>query len=106
MPQPIKTKDILLSPDGDLTFANGDFVVGESDEQHIQHILVAEKGDFREYPIVGVGLIRYLNSPNDSSTKTDLQLRIKKQLENDGYSVTDIAILDALNIDINAKRLQ
>ena len=96
-------KDIITDEDGNIEILNGDFKVLESDSQHIEHILVADRGQFRQFPLVGVGLLRQLNG-----TKSQQVLRqaIKLQLESDGYNVREIKFdpENPLNIDIDAER--
>jgi len=48
--------DILLDRNGDLNFKNGDLEIGYSDNQHQEHILIANKGEYREFPELGVGI--------------------------------------------------
>lgn len=96
-------KDLIIDPTGDLVFINGDIKVDESDTQHVDHIVVADKGQFRQFPLIGVGILRMINgSPN----RQELKQQIKLQLESDGYNVRQIAIdpNDMLSIEIDAER--
>ena len=40
------SKDIVLDSDNNITVANGDFAILQSDDQNIQAILQASKGKF------------------------------------------------------------
>lgn len=95
-------KDILLNDD-DLIFANGDFSIGESDQQHIQDIVFENTGAYKQFPLVGVGIINYLNS---SGAQLILGRNIKTQLETDGYRVdnTKFSSNDLSNFTIDAVR--
>jgi hypothetical protein len=76
-------RDILFSDtDGTLLYANGDFAVGKSDEQHFQAIIVSEKGHFKNAPYIGVGIRKYVNAP--SSQREILEREIALQLKSDG----------------------
>ncbi len=54
-------KDFLLNNTGDLKTVDGDFACGYSDLQQQEHILVAQKGSFKENPNRGVGIEDFLN---------------------------------------------
>ena len=93
-------KDILLDEDGDLKIANGDFVIGDSDIQEIEALLIGKPGEFKEFPLIGSDIGRLLKS---RSGHTAALKEIKKQLVNDGFDVSNIKIDDD-NINVNATR--
>lgn len=81
-------KDLTLDTEtGDLVFTNGDLAIGDSDEQNAQLILDAEKGEYKEYPQVGVGLRKYLKS---TGREREMRREIAVQLELDGYANASI----------------
>lgn len=53
-------KDILFTDD--LAFENGDFTIAESDNQHTQHILIAQKENIKPLPSWGLVLNRCLTA--------------------------------------------
>ena len=79
--------DILLDDDDDLIFSDGDFAIGPSDQQHQKHILIANKGEYKAHPEVGVGIIDMLN--NDAYTETLIET--KKQLQYDGMLIKNVS---------------
>lgn len=79
-------QDIRTDEKHDLIIKNGDFQIAYSDEQHQHHILLAEKGEYKEHPVVGVGIIQMLNNEQ----YTELMLEAKKQLEYDGMEIQNI----------------
>lgn len=93
-------KDILLDENGDLKIVNGDFVVGDSDNQEIENLLIATKGEFKEFPLVGGDISKILKS---RSGQTAALKEIKYQLKNDGFDISDIKIEDD-SINVNAER--
>ncbi len=96
-----KRKDIMLDENQDLLIRNGDFVISESDEQHIHTIMHANKGDFKQHPAIGVAITSLLNS---TFKARDIKRAIKVELERDGYSDVDIDLnmnLKTLNINVS-----
>lgn len=76
-------QDILLDNTGDLDFHNGDFETGQSDQQHIEHILDTQKGEYKAFPLIGFGIINYLK--RTTKIKSDFKRDLKIQLEYDNY---------------------
>ena len=82
-------KDLKLTDDFDLDFsASGDLKVFESTQQHKRCLVVANKGDYRQSPWVGVGVETFLNDDSFG----DIQNEIQKQFELDGIQVNDLRI--------------
>ena len=87
--------DILMTLEDkhfDLDIKDGDFNIGVSDLQHVAHILEAEKGQYRQSPLVGVGVLKMLNGPISGAEKRD----IKMQLQGDGYQVKEVVFKEGL----------
>lgn len=82
--------DFLDDSDGDLKIENGDFIAGNSDNQHIADIIASFPGENKQFPLVGVGVMQYLNS---TSRDQQLESSIKQQLESDGYQVNSISLM-------------
>lgn len=74
--------------DYDLATANGDFVKAESTVQHMNLLTVSNRGDWRQYPLTGIGIINFLLD----DTIGDLYKEIKSQYESDGM------VVDKLNV--------
>lgn len=77
--------------------ANGDFAVGYSDNQHQEHILIATKGEYKEFPELGVGINRMLSEDD----YTPMLIEAKKNLEYDGMKINNIKFQQNGNLDIN-----
>jgi len=92
-------KDILLDDNNELQFRNGDFLVEESDGQHIQDILIAAPGHYKQYPLLGANITNGLNGSNTIEFKRNIRL----QLESDGMEVETINFNND-QININAER--
>jgi hypothetical protein len=86
-----------LFENGDLAIQNGDFVIGNSSNQHQEHILLAHKGEYREFPELGVGIKDMLGDDN-----IDFWLiEIKKNLQYDGMQVENVLFDNEGNINID-----
>ena len=100
-----EVKDLSIVDD-DFEFANGDFRVLDSDQQHVEHIIKADKGHFRQFPLIGVGIDK---KQHGNLTVQALKQDIKLQLRSDNYAVRQV-ILDEVgqefNISIDAKRIK
>jgi hypothetical protein len=101
-------QDILTGADGLPLIENGDFVVAASDEQHINFITQSNKGDFRFQPLVGCNLSDFLNAVA-ANTNLELKQRITAQLNNDGYKINSLSLIEEqagqVGIMINANRI-
>lgn len=78
--------DVLLDTDFDLRIVDGDLVVGEASRQHQQLLLLIEKGELREFPTRGIGLMGWTLDDNPG----DLNGEIKRQYEADGMTVRQV----------------
>lgn len=90
-------RDLVLDENGDLSIINGDFVTGYSDNQHQEHILVATKGEYKEFPELGVGIEQILNDDDWMS----VLIEAKKNLEYDGMKIKNIKFEDNGNLNID-----
>lgn len=99
-------RDILTDDSNALQIESGDFVVGESDSQHVRHIIEAMPGEWRETPLLGVGVRRYLNGPQNIQS---LEAEIRRHLITDDFRLQDLTIKptqDREGIDINCNAVR
>lgn len=87
----MNVQDILLDDNYDLLVKNGDFVVGDSDQQSADLIFQTYIGHWKENMLVGVGVEYYLNAPGGQQK---LIADGTAQLRADGYFVNDIVFKD------------
>jgi hypothetical protein len=71
----------------ELDFTGGDFVISDSDLQHQEDIISENIGSYKQFPTLGVGIIKYLNS---SGMEGILRRAIQINLQVDGYFVREI----------------
>jgi len=90
--------DVKLNDSYDLQISNGDFAVGESTAQHERLLIESNKGEWRQYPTCGVGIMRYIHDESPG----DLITAIKTELRNDGMNVAGISVSDDGKIEIDA----
>ncbi|OWP76836.1 hypothetical protein [Flavobacterium oreochromis] len=76
-------QDILRDETGDLACIDGDFVVDQSDQQHIEDIVYLQAGELKEFPLVGFGAINYIKR---TITADEFKRDLKIQLNYDGYN--------------------
>lgn len=96
-----KAKDIKFNLDDDIAYLDGDFLVSESDQDHVVSILESYVGHWKEFPLLGVGVERYNKS---SGRLIDLKREIKIHMQSDGYRVGQIIISEG-KYYIDAERI-
>lgn len=87
--------DFLIDSDGDLLLQDGDLVIGYSDDQQKDILLVTDKGSFKENPQVGVGLQSFLENEDSA----DLLAEIRKQFTADGMVIDSLQNINGRFID-------
>lgn len=92
------TGDILLTPEGDFQIENGDFVIGDGTLQHQQDILISHKGEYKESPELGIGILTEVNNENPRA----ILAQIKRNFEYDGMTVKTLKVSDNGNLVIDA----
>ena len=80
--------DIIFNDDVEIS--GGDLLVGPSDDQHVRHIILANPGQYYQYPEIGYGVTRKMNATIDIATEKKL---LKQQLELDNYSMPSDGIV-------------
>lgn len=91
-------EDFVLN--NDIEIKDGDFLVQEASQQNIEHILLSHKGAYKEYPLLGVGIVDYLKG-NTTINRLRLEAEIEKQLVHDQFNVKIIDVSNIENIVID-----
>jgi hypothetical protein len=94
-------KDAGLDEQNDLIIGK-DFIIVESDETHIEHIIAAAQGNYFEHILLGVGIVTEING---STSTQELKQKIRRNLALDNFSVKSVEITQEGAININAKRI-
>lgn len=88
----MKQYGIQLNPqDGDLLIDNGSIQTGVTLQQNQSIILVAQKGELKEYPLLGVGISDMLHDEED---KLVWKRKIREEFNKDGMKVRHLTIDD------------
>jgi hypothetical protein len=100
----------LETLDGELVFKNGDLAIFDSNKEHVSALVDANKGEWKQYPLIGIDLIKYVNSAG-ATTRLILTQELNKQLLNDGFSIQDLVVeydlrTNKLNVKTNAERFR
>lgn len=96
--------DFMLDDDGDLDMSSGDLRVDNNDLGHIESILLAHKGEYKQFPIIGVGVASFINAPITPSVRITLEREIRLQLESDRFKNIHVKVDADGGIDINANK--
>jgi hypothetical protein len=95
-------KDILLNDSLDYIITNGDFTVGECDEQSTILILNTNTGSWKFNPVCGAGLKKYQGS---TDTQAVMKREISLQLEADGFRIKSVIVKDYSDFYIDHERV-
>lgn len=90
--------DLQLTEGLDLLVKNGDLVVDDNLKQAQQMLLGTNKGEWKQNPKAGVGLVNYL----ETSSVGELSREIREQFTCDGMQVNNVKV-DGYDINIDAQ---
>lgn len=90
----METFDIILDSDGEFIESNGDFKMGDNANNLIRYIVEANKGEYKEYPLIGAGILRYLNGNKNIQ---EIERDIINELISDVFSNPDVDVDDFEN---------
>lgn len=91
-------QDFIVNDKFDLQIENGDFKTGNATLQHQNHIILAEKGEFKNAPEIGAAIRTALNDENPRQ----LLSQIRRNFEYDGMKVNTLKIASNGNLLIDA----
>lgn len=70
-------KDILLDNNYDMQITNGDLLISESAHQDVELLLITSKGEWKQWPLTGVGILDYHHAPqNIPALKREIQIQL------------------------------
>ena len=83
-------KDILLDDTYNLQIQDGDFVIGDSQGQEVEQILMSAPGQWRQNPTIGFNIVRFAKAPSSESERFVKEL--VKHLQLDGKQDIEIDV--------------
>lgn len=89
--------DIILTS-MDVAILNGDFVVGDATKQHQELLLSTAPGDWKQHPVVGVGLVNFI----DDESPEGMLREIRQQFTKDGMRITNLKATSVATIEVTA----
>jgi hypothetical protein len=91
-----KLFDIMCGSDGDLAVENGDFAIDQSNEQHNEHIMISNFGDWKQWLMVGFNILRFFKGTDEGNAeKFERDLRV--QIEDiDGRKLQTVDLSEGL----------
>src|SRR5690348_8121762 len=96
----VDVNDFLSDDTGDAVIENGDLKIAESTLQHQHDLLLANKGEYRQNPTIGVGLNKFID---DNFSPADFKKAVTSEFENDGMRVKKIEADNPEEIKIDAE---
>lgn len=93
-------QDFIINDD--IVFENGDLLIGQADSQHQKHILIAEKGEYKQFPELGVGILNLLNSED----ATAMLIEAKRNFEYDRMRVKELRFTDDNTLIVDAPYIE
>jgi hypothetical protein len=88
------TNDILMARSGDALCVDGDFAIGDATLEHQKDLLYACKGEYKQNPMIGVGIYDFLNAEDKGTMLNE----IRSQFTKDGMVIDSININNGINI--------
>ncbi|MEI7487102.1 MAG: hypothetical protein WCJ72_06770 [Chryseobacterium sp.] len=91
-------KDLLLTEDYDLQIKNGDFVIGDSQEQSVELLLLAKQGEYKANPEAGCDIL----SAKNGTIGRFLDREIRVQFAADGFQLDNLNLTEK-GIDVSGR---
>lgn len=97
--------DILLGEDGDLAVTEtGDLLVDWSDAQHVDDLLLSNRGNWKQYPLAGAAIQRLANSKITGSDALTAKRLIAEALRYDDVKLNKLTIATDGTIKLDSTR--
>lgn len=93
--------DILLDHQTlNLRIENGDLVFGEDDDLNIQLVLLSNKGDWKQYPLIGGEIVKKISAGLGALERRQIAVDLKAG----GYNLRSVSAANdgLLNLDYDA----
>ncbi|GAG76975.1 unnamed protein product [marine sediment metagenome] len=97
------SKDLIFDDNNDLKIVDGDFAIEQSDDQNIETIFKAEKGQFYNFLTIDYGVYRRIFGP---FRKNQERKDIREELKKDEYNTVQLDINDDFEIFVDANKIK
>jgi hypothetical protein len=87
----MEVKGYIADEDGDLDFSSGDIGKGETTTLHQRRLLMASKGEYKQYPTIGVGVTDFIL---DEVGDDELKQIVTTEFENDGMTIKQLSLIN------------
>lgn len=97
-------KGILIDDNGDVLFENGGLKIGDVDQQDVVLVVNTCQGDWKQAPLVGVGIEYYLGS---NGKVLEIKQKIQGQLPAVGFRNVKVSVSqngENIGYSVNAER--
>lgn len=84
--------DYKYNEEFDLVISGGDFAKTNSESQHVECVLIASKGAYKNEPLTGVHAAKWLKAPDTQPQRQRLSREISLQLERDGAKSAQVKV--------------
>ena len=96
-------KDIILESNTYIPeFQNGDFKVGDSDFQTEELLCILNKGNLLQFPRIGVGIKKYMES---NANTAEISRAIRETFKQDNLNIETITYYKDGTININISKI-
>lgn len=92
-----------MDENGELLVKNSELVIDDATQQHVNHIIIAQKGEFKETPSLGFGIDNWWKRGGDAETiQRDFKNSLEKELRSVGYKNAKVTVGDTiLNFEVD-----
>jgi hypothetical protein len=97
------SNDLVFDDNNALRIENGDLVIGQSDDENLEAIMLANKGQFVQNPLLGYGIGN--KKFGNFVTLTERRL-IRREITKDNYKITRLNISSDFQIDLEAEKIK
>lgn len=86
-------QDIQIGDDYDLLIKGGDFVVDESEAQEGRLIMITAVGNWKQEPLIGVGVARWINKAITAAVQRMIEKVVQLQFAYDNKKADEVMLV-------------
>jgi len=93
-------KGLITDINGDLMIAGGYLAIDDNNNQTARRAILAQQGECKDFPIVGLGIHNYLKS-NEIHVKTIFESKVIDEMYKLGFNNYELQINDLIDFELN-----